>query len=55
MNKHNALPHEFFAILASQFGVDEIEGITIDEIETRADYFVGGFYSMGFIALAMFC
>ena len=57
-----------FAFLASPFGVDEIEGITVDEIETRAqlhnscdptsiceDYYVGGFYSMDFIALAMFC
>ena len=57
----------FFAFLASPFGVDEIEGITVDEIETRAqlhnscdptsvceDYFVGGFYSMDFIALVMF-
>ena len=58
----------FFAFLASPIGVDEIEGITVDEIETRAqlhnscdptsvceDYYVGGFYSMAFIALAMYC
>ena len=66
VNEHNALPHVFFAFLASLFRVDEIQGITVDEIENRAklhescdansicdsSYYVGGFHSMDFIAWA---